>query len=289
MTGKQLYGPVGAKEPILFNGKLGWIRVYCKECDIDYDIREIDNETTHPAALHVARFDCPKGHYCEARRVWSSYDDGFLKACGIEGQRQDTYKKTRSRYATTEQATARTCLACCLNADVTYCGVRGDLCYFEVRFMDDPDGPKAILSLPTDGLTAEKIAKHAAGADNWSGGGMESGAMIEATLPATAEPELGERRCPDGHDSSIPQLPEVMFESCGHYQPIGAVQLSPARQRWKSGENDSSPGGTTEFSHRLACKGGKRALFPRRRIIFGNHERTLCIPGRKPRQSHRSG
>ena len=84
MTGKQLYGPVGAKEPISFNGKLGWIRVLCEECDIDYDIREVDNETTHPAAFHVARFDCPKGHHCEARRVWHSYDDDFLKACGIK-------------------------------------------------------------------------------------------------------------------------------------------------------------------------------------------------------------
>src|SRR5947209_7220242 len=84
MTGKQLCGPGGAKEPILFNGKLGWIRVLCKECGIYYDIREVDNETTHPTALHVARFDCPKGHHCEARRVWNSYDDDFLKACGIE-------------------------------------------------------------------------------------------------------------------------------------------------------------------------------------------------------------
>ncbi len=53
MTGKELYGPVGAKEPILFNGKLGWIRVFCKQCNIDYDIREVDNETTHPTAAHV--------------------------------------------------------------------------------------------------------------------------------------------------------------------------------------------------------------------------------------------
>jgi hypothetical protein len=60
MTGKELYGQVGAKEPILFNGKLGWIRVFCKQCNIDYDIREVDNETTHPTAAHVARFDCPK-------------------------------------------------------------------------------------------------------------------------------------------------------------------------------------------------------------------------------------
>ena len=43
-------------------------------------------------------------------------------------------------------------------------GVRDGLCYFEVYFTDDPNGPKAVLSLPTDGLTAEKIAKHAAAA-----------------------------------------------------------------------------------------------------------------------------
>jgi hypothetical protein len=64
MTGKELYGPVGAKEPVLFNGKLGWIRVHCEECGIDYDIREIENEATHPTANHVARFDCPNGHHC---------------------------------------------------------------------------------------------------------------------------------------------------------------------------------------------------------------------------------
>ena len=84
MTGKQLYGPVGAKEPIVFHGQLGWIKVFCQGCDSFYDIREIEHETTHPAALHVARFDCPKGHRCEARRVWHSYDDEFLKASGIK-------------------------------------------------------------------------------------------------------------------------------------------------------------------------------------------------------------
>ena len=60
MTGKQLYGPVGAKEPILFNGKLGWIRVLCKECDIDYDIREVDHETT---AYFINRFGLMSGTY----------------------------------------------------------------------------------------------------------------------------------------------------------------------------------------------------------------------------------
>jgi hypothetical protein len=70
-TGKELYGPVGAKEPILFHGKRGWIQVHCHECNEDYDIREIENETTHPHALHVARFDCPRGHRSEARRVFT--------------------------------------------------------------------------------------------------------------------------------------------------------------------------------------------------------------------------
>ncbi len=95
MTGKELYGPVGAKEPILFNGQLGWIRVFCKECNIDYDIREVDNETTHPAALHVARFDCPKGHHCEARRLWNSFDDDFLKACGVEAPKEEQFGQAR--------------------------------------------------------------------------------------------------------------------------------------------------------------------------------------------------
>ena len=43
-------------------------------------------------------------------------------------------------------------------------------------------------------------------------------AAIETTIPATAEPELGECRCPNGHDSSIPpKLPALMFRACGHY------------------------------------------------------------------------
>jgi hypothetical protein len=41
---------------------------------------------------------------------------------------------------------------------------------------------------------------------------------IETTVPATAEPELGEWRCPNGHDSSIPpRCPALMFVACGHY------------------------------------------------------------------------
>jgi hypothetical protein len=171
MTGKELYGPVGAKEPVLFNGKLGWIRVFCEKCDRDYDIREVENETTHPYAHHVAKFDCPKEHQCEARRVWHSFDDEFLGACGIERLRQDTYEGRKQRKGesdhgeTPEDKERRLALAACLNADVIYRGVRDGLCYFEVYFTDDSDGPKAVLSLPADGLTAEKIANHVAEAD----------------------------------------------------------------------------------------------------------------------------
>jgi hypothetical protein len=88
----------------------------------------------------------------------------------------------------------------CLNADVVYREVWDGLCFFEVYFTDDPDGPKALLFLPTDGLTAEKIANHAAAAE------------------ATADPELDKWRCPNGHHSSSPpRLPELIFTACEHY------------------------------------------------------------------------
>lgn len=41
---------------------------------------------------------------------------------------------------------------------------------------------------------------------------------------STADPELGEGRCPNGHDSSIPtRLPELIFEACPHYRPTAAT------------------------------------------------------------------
>ena len=43
--------------------------VHCDRCDINYDLADVRNETTHPAARHVARFDCPRGHRSEARRM----------------------------------------------------------------------------------------------------------------------------------------------------------------------------------------------------------------------------
>ena len=71
MTGKELFGPSGSKTPIVWDGKKGFIRVRCTECGVDYDIREVANEKTHRYALHVAIFDCPKGHHCEAIREFA--------------------------------------------------------------------------------------------------------------------------------------------------------------------------------------------------------------------------
>jgi hypothetical protein len=46
---------------------------------------------------------------------------------------------------------------------------------------------------------------------------VKSGA-VETTTPLTAEPELGEPRCPNGHDSRIPpRCPALMFVTCWHY------------------------------------------------------------------------
>ena len=64
-----------------------------------------------------------------------------------------------------QQRESRLAMSACMNADVAFRGVRDGLCYFEVYFTDDLDGAGVVLSLPTDGLTAEKIANHAAQAD----------------------------------------------------------------------------------------------------------------------------
>lgn len=105
---------------------------------------------------------------------------------------------------TPEQRECRLAMGACLNADVIYRGVRDGLCYFEVYLTEDPDGPNVTLFLPTEGITAEKISKHAAEADEI----------------ADTEPDLNEWRCPNGHNSAIrPRLPELMFHACSHYRP----------------------------------------------------------------------
>jgi hypothetical protein len=50
-----------------------------------------------------------------------------------------------------------------------------------------------------------------------------SDAPIYADADGIVDPELGEWRCPNGHDSSIPpKLPELMFKACGHSRLEGS-------------------------------------------------------------------
>ena len=46
----------------------------------------------------------------------------------------------------------------------------------------------------------------------------EEAGTIATAIPAATEPELGEPRCPNGHDSAIPpRCPTLMFVTCWHY------------------------------------------------------------------------
>lgn len=58
-------------EPEYFGERLGlgYVRVPCTACGVQYDRREIE-EYSHPFAHHVSNFMCPRGHLGEARRVW---------------------------------------------------------------------------------------------------------------------------------------------------------------------------------------------------------------------------
>jgi hypothetical protein len=55
--------------PEVFSGRGGYSRVPCHGCGVQYDRREIE-QYSHPYAIHVSRFTCPRGHLGEARRVW---------------------------------------------------------------------------------------------------------------------------------------------------------------------------------------------------------------------------
>lgn len=66
---------------------------------------------------------------------------------------------------TPEQRERRLAMAACMRADVIFRGVRDGLCYFEVYYEDESDGPRAVLSLFADGITAEQIANRVAEAD----------------------------------------------------------------------------------------------------------------------------
>src|ERR1035438_8556409 len=49
-------------------------------------------------------------------------------------------------------------------------------------------------------------------------GVSEQAGTIATAIPATTDPELGELRCPNGYDSSIPpRCPALMFVACRDY------------------------------------------------------------------------
>jgi hypothetical protein len=46
----------------------------------------------------------------------------------------------------------------------------------------------------------------------------EEAGRIATAIPAATDSELGELRCPNGHDSAIPpRCPTLMFVTCWHY------------------------------------------------------------------------
>ena len=67
---------------------------------------------------------------------------------------------------------------------------------------------------------------------------------IPTAIPATTDPELGEPRCPNGHDSGIPpRCPALMFVTCWHYSTqatwneyciMCGVRHAPFRIYWHS-------------------------------------------------------
>jgi hypothetical protein len=64
---------------------------------------------------------------------------------------------------TPEERESRLAMCACLNADMIFRGVRDGLCHFDLYYASpEHSGPKVTLSLPTEGLTAEKIDNHAA-------------------------------------------------------------------------------------------------------------------------------
>jgi hypothetical protein len=79
-------------------------------------------------------------------------------------------------------------------------------------------------------------------------GGKVNSGTVETTVPATADPERGELRCPNGHDSSIPpRCPALIFVACGHYSTEATwngfcitcgVQHEPFRIYWHSYRKD---------------------------------------------------
>jgi hypothetical protein len=157
------------KEPIFHDTiqKWGWVSVLCKECSIDYDVRDVSNEKTVPPThwpfLRQVSFDCPKGHHCEAIKLWN--DHNFLKSCGIALDKER--KLTRDELLanclsdeTPEGRVQRLAFSACVTAEVEFCGVKDGLCYFEACYTWLEDEPVMRLSVRVeDGLTTDQIVK----------------------------------------------------------------------------------------------------------------------------------
>jgi hypothetical protein len=67
---------------------------------------------------------------------------------------------------------------------------------------------------------------------------------IATPIPSTTNPELGEPRCPNGHDSATPpQCPALMLVACHHYKTeatwnefciVCGIRHAPFRIYWRS-------------------------------------------------------
>ena len=78
---------------------------------------------------------------------------------------------------------------------------------------------------------------------------------IARPIPSTTDPELGDLRCPNGHDSVIPpRCPALMFVACRHYSTEATwnefcitcgIRHAPFRIYWRSyrmdGQGRQSP------------------------------------------------
>lgn len=144
------------REPIFDDTmqKWGWFSVLCKECSIDYDLRDVSNKTDVPPSRLTPRlvsFDCPKGHHCESIKFWN--DQNFRESCETN---PELLKRMREEQ-TPEERVIGLCHSACIWAEVQFCGVRDGSCYFEVWDDewngDDSECPHAILSVPLEGAS----------------------------------------------------------------------------------------------------------------------------------------
>ena len=140
--------------PVATGGK-GWayIRIPCLDCGVQYDRREVE-EHSHPTALHVSRFKCPKGHLGETRREW--------EAISLPPKKHlDKLSALIETRQTPEEKLNRRAFSACITTKVKFCGVQDGVCYFEVysEQEEDQDKPGLRLSVHVQGLTIDEIIR----------------------------------------------------------------------------------------------------------------------------------